>query len=52
VIGLSLLLPEGVVKTDDDVGRDNNWPDNLNLVDVIEKHLERHLHEAFGENET
>lgn len=26
----------------DDFG-DNDWPDRLNLVDVIEKHLVRHL---------
>lgn len=24
----------------------NNWPDNLNLSDVIEKHLGRHLHQS------
>ena len=27
---------------------DNDWPDTLHLVDVIEKHLERHLHEKRG----
>ena len=27
----------------DDFG-DNDWPDDLNLVDVLEKHLAKHLH--------
>lgn len=25
---------------------DNDWPDNLHLGDVIEKHLARHLHRS------
>jgi len=25
---------------------DNDWPDDLNLADVIEKHLARHLEES------
>jgi hypothetical protein len=28
---------------------DNDWPDNLHLADVIEKHLERHLPEGASE---
>jgi len=28
---------------------DNDWPDGLNLHDVIEKHLHRHLDEAQGD---
>ena len=25
---------------------DNDWPDNLHLADIIDKHLGRHLHKA------
>lgn len=25
---------------------DNDWPDDLHLADVIQKHLARHLHES------
>lgn len=28
---------------------DNDWPDDLNLADVIEKHLFRHLEDARAE---
>ncbi|MFA4974601.1 MAG: hypothetical protein WC683_18505 [bacterium] len=27
---------------------DNDWPDELRLVDVLEKHLERHLQDKEG----
>ena len=32
----------------DDFG-DNDWPDNLTLIDIISKHLENHLHERMLE---
>lgn len=28
---------------------DNDWPDDLHLADVIEKHLAKHLHEAAND---
>lgn len=28
---------------------DNDWPDDLHLADIIEKHLEPHLNEALEE---
>jgi hypothetical protein len=31
---------------------DNDWPDNLHLADVIEKHLARSAHEAVRKCET
>jgi hypothetical protein len=30
---------------------DNDWPDELHLGDVIDKHLARHLYERRGEKE-
>ena len=30
---------------------DNEWPDNLRLADVIEKHLERHLDAEYESEE-
>ena len=31
---------------------DNDWDDNLSLVDVIDKHLLRHLHRAASKDPT
>ena len=31
---------------------DNDWPDNLNLADVIDKHLLRHLYENYEHEES